>query len=115
MSVSENEARQLVRRRSLGFCEARVFPGCRGQATSVHHLTKRSHGGAWCAANLVNVCGHGTVGCHGWIEANPAAAHELGLSRRTGEDIDTPVRISFRGLSGVWRLHCDGSITWLHD
>jgi HNH endonuclease len=36
---------------------------------SLHHLVPRSLGGDDVAANLVAVCGSGTTGCHGLIEA----------------------------------------------
>lgn len=36
---------------------------------SLHHLVSRSTGGDDVAANLVSLCGTGTTGCHGLIEA----------------------------------------------
>jgi hypothetical protein len=44
----------------------------------MHHRKKRSQGGDWSPENIVAVCGHGTTGCHGWIEHNPEAAHATG-------------------------------------
>lgn len=41
---------------------------CRQRADTLHHLVARSLGGDDCAANLVPLCGHGTVGCHGLVE-----------------------------------------------
>ncbi|SDL15101.1 hypothetical protein SAMN05428985_11071 [Nocardioides sp. YR527] len=31
-------------------------------------------------ANLITLCGSGTTGCHGWVEANPTMGRHLGLS-----------------------------------
>lgn len=41
---------------------------------SVHHVLKRSQGGDDVRANLVALCGHGTAGCHGAVEASEEAA-----------------------------------------
>lgn len=34
-----------------------------------HHLIKKSQGGDDIDANIVPLCGHGTAGCHGDVEA----------------------------------------------
>lgn len=52
----------------------------------MHHRKKRSQGGPWSLDNIVHVCGHGTVGCHGWIEHNPNAAHFEGYHVRPWEE-----------------------------
>ena len=36
---------------------------------SAHHLIPRSLGGIWTESNIVPLCGHGTAGCHGDVEA----------------------------------------------
>ncbi len=47
---------------------------------SLHHLVPRSLGGDDTYANLVPLCGSGTTGCHGLIEArNPVALASLAL------------------------------------
>lgn len=45
----------------------------------MHHRLKRGQGGGWEPENIVAVCGSGTTGCHGWIEANPKAAGRQGF------------------------------------
>ena len=52
----------------------------------MHHRKKRSQGGDWSPENIVAVCGHGTTGCHGWIEHNPEAAAHEGFHVRPWED-----------------------------
>ncbi len=46
---------------------------------TVHHRMKRSQGGTWDPSNLLLLCGDGTTGCHGWVEAHPEAAQAQGL------------------------------------
>ena len=43
---------------------------CGGTPVSLHHVLPRSQGGDDIEANLVFLCGSGTTGCHGKIEAN---------------------------------------------
>ena len=49
------------------------------EPNSLHHVIPRSAGlGAWSESNLTPLCGTGTTGCHGLIEArNPAACKSL--------------------------------------
>ncbi len=50
-----------------------------GKPGSVHHVLPRSQGGDDIPANLVCLCGSGTTGHHGLVEANnPGALAELG-------------------------------------
>ena len=50
---------------------------------TLHHVLPRSHGGDDNPANLVALCGSGTAGCHGMIEANDVAVRkELGAHIR---------------------------------
>ena len=53
---------------------------CCGQAwDSLHHVIPRSQGGDDVPANLAPLCGNGTMGCHGLIEArDPWARQALG-------------------------------------
>lgn len=53
---------------------------CGRPAESWHHRLPRSRGGPHDHYNCVPVCGHGTRGCHGWIEHNPADARAVGLA-----------------------------------
>ena len=41
---------------------------------TAHHLIPRSLGGVWTESNIVGLCGHGTAGCHGDVEARHADA-----------------------------------------
>lgn len=36
---------------------------------NAHHLIPRSLGGLWTESNIVGLCGSGTTGCHGSVEA----------------------------------------------
>jgi hypothetical protein len=85
---SERLCRKVIPLRSGGFCER-----CgRGGGLSLHHRKKRGQGGAWSPDNIVHVCGHGTIGCHGWIEHNPDAAAAEGWHVRPWQiPGDTPV------------------------
>jgi hypothetical protein len=85
--------------RSGGCCELRIpgvclgaprsrkgaLPGALGTAPwSLHHRQPRGMGGTSRAnvhslAVLVVACGHGTAGCHGWVEHHRAAARDRGL------------------------------------
>jgi hypothetical protein len=65
VTADERTARPLVRARSNGWCEVRLPGVCLGRATNQHHRKNRSQGGRWDAANLLDLCGSGTTGCHG--------------------------------------------------
>jgi len=65
---------------------------------SIHHRRPRGMGGTSdpvvnLPANLVLLCGSGTTGCHGWVEANRVQAREDGWLVPMGVDpADVPVR-----------------------
>lgn len=82
MRKDEKLCREVVTERCGGNCE-RCGKG--GQVT-MHHRKKRGQGGPWTPENIVAVCGDGTRGCHGWIEANPKLAHETGWSVKPWEN-----------------------------
>lgn len=54
-----------------------------GRSVNAHHLIPRSQGGIWTESNIVGLCGSGTTGCHGLIEANDPAATYLLRARLT--------------------------------
>ena len=81
----ERRCRELVAERSGGLCER-----CGGEAHSFHHRVKRGQGGPWSPENIVHLCGHGTVGCHGWVESHPNAAEGEGFHVRPWRD---PARV----------------------
>ncbi|MBC9819455.1 HNH endonuclease [Nocardia farcinica] len=87
MVTTATEGRRIVDTRCGGRCERCGQPGY-----TIHHRRKRSQGGTWDASNLLALCGSGTTACHGWVEANPRAAHMLGFWLRHGEQsATTPV------------------------
>lgn len=58
----------------------------RPENVTAHHLIPRSLGGMWNQDNIVPLCGHGTAGCHGDIEArHPDACGALRLSLTDAE------------------------------
>jgi hypothetical protein len=77
------EVRRLVYERDGGRCVA-----CGARTEQIQHRVARGMGGrrsveadAWVnsPASLVLLCGSGTTGCHGWVEAHPAVAVGLGF------------------------------------
>lgn len=68
-----------------------------GRDLSVHHRRPRGMGGSRRGdtnglANLITLCGDGTRGCHGWVEAHRAEASRLGFLCPSWEDpADWPV------------------------
>ena len=67
-------AKEAVRRRSKGYCEARTAV-CTGQAEHAHHRKMRSAGGSHSVVNLLDACHP----CHDWIHAHPEESYERGL------------------------------------
>lgn len=118
--MNEAQCRGLVSQRSGGLCEARLGGrdalSCRGVGESMHHRRKRSQGGLWTPSNVVHVCGDGTTGCHGYIEANPVQARRARLWLYAGMDsLTTPAHMIFRGMRGWYLLDDEGSCTWLSE
>lgn len=97
----EAPARKVVRARSEGICEC-----CGLKAESMHH--RRKTGRVWAPENLLHVCGDGTRGCHGWIEANPTKAQQQGWWVPSHKDpAKTPCWLAGRGY--VF-LNANGSV-----
>jgi len=105
--MNERQARALVIARAGGRCER-----CGGIGRSIHHRKKRSHlpkGQQWCPTNLVLLCGSGTTGDHGWVEANPSDAEKEGWHVRPWDD---PAEIPVKRLRSEWMLLLpDGGMT----
>lgn len=86
--------RQIILARAGGYCERR---GCTAPASNIHHRRARGMGGdrrpeTSSASNGVALCGSGTQGCHGWVEAHPNEARELGLRvHRNHDPAEIPV------------------------
>lgn len=90
----EARTRELVKARCGGRCELCGL----ARMESVHHRRNRSQGGVWSASNCVGVCGDGTRKCHGWVGANPAAAHAIGFHLEHGEAPEsTPITSAVHG------------------
>jgi len=99
-----DQVRALVVDRDRGRCLR-----CGGPGGNVHHRTARGMGGgsdrAHSPANLIVLCGSGTTGCHGWVEAHPRAAIILGY--RVPRWLD-PAEVPVLDVDGWVRLSHDG-------
>lgn len=111
--MTETECRQLARMRSGGRCELAVRDRCLGRAASASHRQRRSAGGLWLPSNILDSCGSGTTGCHGWIGSRPAWADKAGLTVPSWADpVRVPAYIEPHGWArGWWHLGDDGSLT----
>lgn len=59
-----------IRAKKLDYCRC-----CgTGDGLTAHHLIPRSLGGIWTESNIVGLCGSGTTGCHGLVEARDRRA-----------------------------------------
>ena len=111
--TSEEQGRRIVRERAGGKCEAAIPGVCTGRHDSTHHRVKRSQGGTWDPSNLLGVCGDGTRGCHGWIEANPSLANAEGLGLLRGDDPrEVVVHMRWENARSWWRLDDEGLLYW---
>lgn len=100
----------MVRERSHDLCEVNIKGHCMGVGHSMHHRNKQ--GRIWTPSNVLHTCGHGTTGCHGWIEAHPKDAQRLGLwVPRVLEWWSTPVFMAYRGRLDWWLLNDEGTAT----
>ncbi|APQ42259.1 HNH endonuclease [Mycobacterium phage MrMagoo] len=96
--MNEKQCRAIVLARCDNCCER-----CgRGGQVTMHHRKKRGQGGPWEPWNIVGLCGHGTTGCHGWVESNPLAAAATGWHVRPWEDPRTiiPIPLWKSGVHG---------------
>ncbi|ALA48482.1 HNH endonuclease [Mycobacterium phage Lolly9] len=96
MASGEAACRRLIKPRSEGFCERCTAWG----NLTLHHRKKRSQGGLWTADNCVLLCGHGTTGCHGWIEHHPDLAEAQGWHVRPWQE-PSEVPVLWRGNEWV--------------
>lgn len=109
-TFTEERGRTIVMERSQGRCEV-----CGQQGLGVHHRLKRSAGGTWSPSNLLRLCGGGTTGCHGRIEAEPKLALELALwLPRGGPDPDDTMVLCRPTMWTLawWQPNSDGTWTW---
>lgn len=54
---------------------------------SIHHIVPRGQGGDDVPANFALLCGHGTAGCHGDVEARRNGARERLRAAMTSEQL----------------------------
>lgn len=83
--------------------------GIHWSGDSIHHREPRSHpfDRLHQPENLLQLCGSGTTGCHGWVHAHPARAYRLGYLVHTGKD---PATIPVYYRTGGWQqLNPDGT------
>lgn len=88
--MKERECRTIVKARANHNCE-RCYIHETIQGLTLHHRIKRSQGGPWLPSNCVMLCGHGTAGCHGWVEHNPDDANAEGFHVRPWQPLSTAV------------------------
>ena len=94
MTADPKPARRVVDKHA-GKSKPRAEQRCRlcksefwnGLGLSRHHLIPRSQGGDDIARNIVPLCGDGTRGCHGLVEAFPEARMRL-RGELTQDEID---------------------------
>lgn len=109
----EAEARRIVRERSEGICEIVVPDVCLKRAAGVHHRLKRGQGGPWSPSNLLDACGSGTTGCHGYTEAHPTWAIGEGLWLMRGNDPrEISVHMRWVNAKSWWLLDDEGMLEW---
>lgn len=87
----------------LGPARDHLCVRCGAQAQSWHHRLAAGRGGPTDPFNCIPLCGHGTIGCHGWAEANPEQAQQVFL--------DIPGHMSrgrYVGPDPLYRLHYNG-------
>lgn len=90
--MGETTARKILYARSERVCER-----CgRRRATNAHH--RRAAGRVWSAENLLDLCGSGTTGCHGFVtDQEVALSREYGWVVLSGHDpLWTPTLVSTR-------------------
>lgn len=108
----EARGRAIVAERAGGRCEAAIENVCIVRPGSMHHRFKP--GRLWNPSNLLHLCGDGTTGCHGYIEAHPKWANQEGLWLRAGEDPRTSsVHMRWMYERSWWFLDDEGILT--HD
>lgn len=110
---TQSAGRKLVAARSGGGCEVGILGVCQGVVTNVHHRRKRSHGGSWSPANLLGLCGSGTTGCHGYIEAHPNYSRQYGywIFSGDGEPNAVPVLLHVHTVPRWFLLDDEGTMT----
>lgn len=105
-----DETSRIVQRRDryrCAICDRET--GSHWSGDSIHHREPRSHpfDRLHQPENLLQLCGSGTTGCHGWVHAHPARAYRLGYLVHMGKD---PATIPVYYRTGGWQqLNADGT------
>ena len=94
------ETRQLVHMRDEWRCircGSSMYNNYFGE--DQHHRRMRSHKfpGLHAADNIIDLCGSGTTGCHGYVHQHPTESYENGWLVHSYED-PAEVPINIRGL-----------------
>ena len=114
MLSPEAKGREIVRERAGGLCEGAIAGICLGKHETTHHRLKRGQGGTWAPSNLLGLCGDGTRGCHGLIEAHPSWANDRGLWIMAGDGDPDQVAVFMRWTQtaylGWWVLDDEGML-----
>lgn len=109
--ITETTGRTIVMERSQGRCEL-----CGREGLGVHHRLKRSAGGSWSPANLLRLCGSGTHGCHGRVEAEPLLSEELGLWTLRHQDEGGPMLCTPHMFTTAWwQADAEGMWKWIRE
>lgn len=66
--------KDIIRIRSDGRCERCGV----AQATNGSHRVREGQGGLWVPSNVIDMCGSGTTGCHGFCHQFETEARETG-------------------------------------
>lgn len=61
---------------------------CEHRAATLHHLVPKSLGGDDVLPNLIPLCGDGTLGCHGAVEASRLWARERVRRSLTDDELE---------------------------
>lgn len=67
----------LLRRLHLRWRSCALCGQGAGRRLSLHHIYPKGQGGDDVVGNLIMLCGHGTAGCHGDVEARSAVTLTL--------------------------------------
>lgn len=101
---------RAIRATKIGPCRVCTLPERNGGASahapyplSFHHLVPRSLGGDDVADNIVPLCGDGTRGCHGLIEARDRSA--LGALATALTEAERAYIAARLGAGGMERLY----------
>lgn len=85
---------------------------CGRHVENIHHRKPAQRlDGDHTAWNLLSLCGSGTTGCHGWIEAHRAYATDLGWLVPQEADVD-PLGAIWRPSWGSWACLYDDGLVW---